>query len=85
MPDSDIADRLTRCFLSYFTGLSAQEVPRSSMATVGEWDSLASVTLVTLVSEEFGIEVPPDAFENFVSYELILHYLENNKHVSSRQ
>ena len=52
------------------------------MATVGEWDSMASVTLIAMVSEEFAIEVAPEDYEKFVSYELILDYLENQKHVS---
>jgi acyl carrier protein len=82
MVDLGIRDRLTQCFLTFFTGLSAGEIPRASMATVGEWDSMASVTLIGLVSEEFGIEVAPDDYEQFVSYELILHYLETHPHVS---
>jgi acyl carrier protein len=82
MADSRTQDRLTQCFAAFFAGLSAEEIPRASMATVGEWDSLASVTLITLVSEEFGIEVSPEDYEKFVSYELILDYLENHKHVA---
>jgi acyl carrier protein len=82
MTNQSTRDRLTRCFLTYFTELSPEEVPRASMTSVGEWDSMAAVTLIGLVSEEFGIEVAPDDYEHFVSYELILHYLENRQHVS---
>jgi acyl carrier protein len=75
-------DRLTQCLSAYFSGLSAEEIPRASMATVGEWDSMASVTLIAIVGEEFGFEVPPEDYEKFVSYELILDYLENERRVS---
>src|SRR5262249_16702272 len=82
MPDNDLRGRLTRCFLSYFTNLSAAEVPRASMTSVGEWEWMASVTLIALVSEEFAIEVAPDDYERFVSFGLILDYLEGRQHVS---
>jgi acyl carrier protein len=81
MVDGDARGRLTRLFSTYFTGLSAEEIPRASMATVAEWDSMASVTLIGLVSEEFGVEVAPAHYEQFVSYELILDYLESHAHV----
>jgi acyl carrier protein len=52
------------------------------MATVGEWDSMASVSLIAIVAEEFGLEISPEDYERFVSYELILDYLENVRSVS---
>ena len=75
-------DRLTQCLAAYFSGLSVDEIPRASMATVGEWDSMASVTLIAIVSEEFGIEIAQEDYEKFVSYELILDYLENDPRAS---
>ena len=78
---SDTAIRLASCLSAYFPGLSAEEIPRASMATVGEWDSMASVTLIAVVGEEFGIEVAPEHYELFVSFELILDFLENVRHV----
>lgn len=80
MPDTT-RDRLAQCLGAYFSGLSLEEIPRASMATVGEWDSMASVTLIAIVGEEFGIEVAPEDYEKFVSYELILDYLENEPRV----
>jgi len=74
-------DRLSRCLAAYFSGLSPQEIPRASMATVGEWDSMASVTLIAIVAEEFGREIAQEDYEKFVSYELILDYLENEPRV----
>jgi acyl carrier protein len=82
MTDTGIRHRLTTCLSAYFSGLQVEEIPRASMATVGEWDSMASVTLIAMVSEEFGIEVAPEDYERFVSYELILDYLENVRRVS---
>ena len=82
MPESSVRARLTQCLAAYFSGLTLEEIPRASMATVGEWDSMASVTLIAVVSEEFGLEIAPEDYERFVSYELILDYLENVARVS---
>ena len=82
MNDTGTRERLTKCLAAYFSGLAAEDMPRASMATVGEWDSMASVTLISVVGEEFGIEVAPEDYERFVSYELILDYLENVRRVS---
>jgi acyl carrier protein len=82
MVDLDARGRLARLFGTLFTSLSPEEIPRASLATVAEWDSMASVTLIGLVSEEFGVEVAPADYEQFVSFELILDYLESLPHVS---
>lgn len=82
MTDTSTRDRLSRCLSAYFSGLSVEDIPRASMATVGEWDSMASVTLIAIVGEEFSLEVAPEDYEKFVSYELILDYLENVERVS---
>ena len=79
---SDTRERLARCFSAYFTGLAPEEIPRASMATVGEWDSMASVTLIGLVQEEFGVEVAPEDYERFVSFETIFDYLEGARNGS---
>lgn len=79
---NDTGSRLVQCLSAYFPALSQEEIPRASMATVGEWDSMASVTLIAVVAEEFGIEIDPEDYERFVSYELILDYLENVRRVA---
>ena len=82
MTDTSTRERLSDCLAAYFSGLAREEIPRASMATVGEWDSMASVTLIAIVGEEFGLEIAPEDYEKFVSYELILDYLENQRRVS---
>jgi acyl carrier protein len=82
MPEESVRDRLRRCFAAYFSSLSEEEIPRASMTSVADWDSMASVTLIGVVSEEFGIEVATEDYEQFVSFELILDYLTSKAHVS---
>lgn len=71
-------ERLIRCFQAVFPNLSDDEILRASPSSVGEWDSVATVTLVGVIEEEFGTQTDPEDFENFVSFGLILEYLSNN-------
>jgi acyl carrier protein len=73
---TDVTPRLVRCFSLAFAGLGLDEIPRASVASVPKWDSLAVVTLVALVEEEFGVSVEPDDLDEFVSFELIRDYLQ---------
>ncbi len=72
----ELRERLSQCVAAVFPDLTPQEIPVASVASVSNWDSMATVTLHTLVQEEFGIEIDPDDLEQFVSYELILAYLQ---------
>ena len=76
---ADTAARLTQCFSAVFPELSEKEIPLASATSVGTWDSLASVTLTSVIEEEFKIQVNPEDLEQLVSYPLILAYLQNGK------
>ncbi len=70
MPDT--RERLASCFAVAFPELSEAEIPLASHSSIANWDSLATVTLVSLVEEEFKISVPPEDFDYMVSFELAL-------------
>jgi len=73
---NDMNKRLTRCFSAVFPELNERRIASASPQTVADWDSVATVTLVAVIEEEFGIEVEPDAFDQLVSFRSILSYLE---------
>lgn len=73
---NDLRGRLAKCFAAVFPGLGEEEIYRAAATSVGAWDSLATVNLLAVIEEEFGLQVAPDDFENFVSFELILDYLQ---------
>jgi acyl carrier protein len=72
----DVRARLERCFASVFPDLSPGEIEAASPETVEAWDSLANATLVTVVEEEFELEISPDELDGLVSYEQLAAYLE---------
>lgn len=73
---SDLRERLLACFLAVFPTLPASEIVLASKASVGTWDSLATINLVTVIEEEFGLQVEADDLELLVSFELVLDYVE---------
>jgi acyl carrier protein len=76
---SDVRARLVKCFAAVFAELSEDEVALASPVTVGSWDSVASITLLSVIEEEFAIQIDPDDLEHLVSFELVLDYLQNEK------
>jgi acyl carrier protein len=74
----DIAARLTKCFVVVFPEIKPDEVSRASAAMLDQWDSVASVTLFTLIEEEFGISLDMDALDQFSSFENIRAHIDKN-------
>ena len=61
---SEQDDRLVRCFASVFPTLSEEEIRVSDVVPLVNLDSLAGVTLVTLIDQEFGVNVElPDLLD----------------------
>jgi acyl carrier protein len=72
---ADLTGRLTRCFQAVFEDIDPAEIPHATAETVASWDSLATATLMTVVEEEFGVQVAPEDLPRFVSYPAILGFL----------
>ena len=70
--------RLADCFAAVFPELSKEEILRASPATVKSWDSVAVVTLLAVIEEEFGITIDDDDPSKFDSFENILSYVKDS-------
>jgi acyl carrier protein len=73
MPEHD--DRLVRCFASVFPMMSDEEIRASTVASLFDLDSLAGVTLVTLIDQEFGINVELSDLLELGSFEAISQFV----------
>ena len=73
---NDTAKRLTKCFLVVFPEMTPEEVAEATTANTKNWDSVASVTLFTLIEEEFGNTISLDALDEFNTFRHILSHLE---------
>lgn len=68
---SEQDDRLLRCFASVFPTLSEAEIRASNVVPLFDLDSLAGVTLVTLIEEAFGVSVEIPELLELGSFEAI--------------
>ena len=75
----EMYSRLANCFSVMFPRLSAEEIPQATPESVEGWDSMASVTLLLMIEEEFGIDIDMEAVEELTSFELILAYLQKKR------
>jgi acyl carrier protein len=71
----DVESRLVNCFEIAFPELTPLEIPSVSMGSLASWDSLAGITLISLIEEEFNTSILPDDAAGLTSFELILDHL----------
>lgn len=79
---TDLRVRLLRCFGLVFPDLSEAEMLHASRASLARWDSLAMITLMAVLEEEFGVAPEPEELADLESFDLILAYLEE-RHAGS--
>jgi acyl carrier protein len=72
---NDIRTRLTRCFAAVFPDLPGDQIEAASIRTVKGWDSIALVTLISLVEEEFACSIALEQIPNLESFEKFHQYL----------
>lgn len=72
----ELKDRLTRCFQVVFPDLPESEISSASQANTPRWDSVAAITLVNVMEEEFDMEMDFDSLADLISFELVLEYLK---------
>jgi acyl carrier protein len=73
MPDA--RERLSKCFAAVFPALSTDEIAAASPETVEAWDSIANVTLLVVVEQEFDIAIAPEDFEHLTSFDALFDYV----------
>ena len=73
---SDQDDRMVRCFASSFPTMSEEEIRASDFVRLFDIDSLAGVTLVTLIDQEFGISVDVSDLLALGSFEAISQFVQ---------
>jgi acyl carrier protein len=70
-----VATGLTKCFAAVFPELTPEEILVATPATVKSWDSVATLNLLTVIEEEFVIEIDFTTLLESLSYEQIAVYV----------
>jgi acyl carrier protein len=73
---NEVIPRLTRCFATVFPDLDENNIALCSQKTVGAWDSVAAITLVNVIEEEFSISIDLELLPELDSFRAIAEYLE---------
>ena len=74
----NLEHRLVRCFSSVFPELNEDQIRNASVDSVPDWHSLASVTLISVVQEEFGVQVGLTDLSNLVSFSAVQNYVQHH-------
>ena len=69
--------RLLQCFSSTFPQLSSAQLEAATVDSVANWDSVATVTLIATIEEEFGISVELDEYGQLTSFAGCLRFVES--------
>jgi acyl carrier protein len=69
---------LIGCFRQVFPDLSPDEIPSASQERIASWDSVAHVTLLSLIGEKFGVDIDFDEFAEAGSFAAILSLIRAN-------
>jgi acyl carrier protein len=71
----DERSRLMKCFAAVFPDLPPAEIAAASPLTVPAWDSVAMVTLLAVVEEEFAITIDHEDIERLTSFAALADYV----------
>lgn len=71
-----VREKLDRCFALVFPQLDPSQYSSAAAQNMSEWNSIAQLTLLTLIGEEFGREIDFEEFEGVTSYEALEKILQ---------
>jgi acyl carrier protein len=74
--------RLISCFQVVFPDMPIDQVPAASTATVASWDSVAAITMMNVIEDEFGLEMDLDDLADLDSFEKVHAYLLKRQQVA---
>lgn len=80
----DLQSRLTRCFLAVFSELNDSEVKNASPSSVPGWDSVATLNLITVMEEQFDLQIDFVDLMDSLSFDCISEYLSNRLELNAQ-
>ena len=73
----EVEKRLEKCFSSVFPEIPPEKIRNADARTNSKWDSIAQVTLISLIGEEFGLSMDFGEFADACSFPEILQILSS--------
>jgi len=78
----DVETRLVGCFQAVFPDLSEADIRVASQEKLQQWDSVAAITLVNVIEEEFSTEIDYDRLPELDTFSKVLEYLTVDRGVN---
>ena len=72
----EVKNRLAKCFQTVFPDMPDDEILLASQASVPAWDSIAAITLVNVIEDEFGFAMDFEVLPDLNSFDLVLRYVQ---------
>jgi acyl carrier protein len=73
----DVKPRLLRCFQAVFPDLPETQLLTATQDSVDTWDSVAMITLVNVIDEEFNVQLDLDRLDRLSSFESLHNHLQD--------
>ncbi len=73
----EIQKRLIKCFQIVFPDLPDAEIPTASQSSVPAWDSVAAITLLNVIEDEFQITMDLEMAADLDSFRRIEEFLQD--------
>jgi acyl carrier protein len=73
-----VREKLLECFRAVFPGLTDAQLLETTPQSNERWDSIAHVTLLSLIEEEFGSSLAMDRLTTLTSFPAMLAELQGS-------
>ena len=78
----NLETRLVDCFRAIFPDLPEAHIRLASQDTVERWDSVAAITLVNVIEEEFNTQIDFERLPDLDTFTNILEYLTVDRRIN---
>ncbi|MGA2713784.1 MAG: acyl carrier protein [Bryobacteraceae bacterium] len=82
MDELSMSPRLVSCFQVVFPQLPVEKIPMADQGSVESWDSVAAITLVSVIEDEFQVTLDLELLPELTSFAAILAYLQTLRPVA---
>jgi acyl carrier protein len=79
MDRDDMNARLVSCFRIVFPQFPAEAIPSARQDSVEAWDSVAAITLISVIEDEFQVTIDLERMLELTSFAAFLAYLKGQK------
>jgi acyl carrier protein len=79
MDELSMNARLVSCFQVVFPQLTAEAIPFARQDSIEAWDSVAAITLISVIEDEFQVTVDLERMLELTSFAAFLAYLKGKK------